>query len=112
MFEVGKKYKYGSHIYTCMYVGKKYSVLESKEDGECLPYNYMANGHYGWSEYKEPVIHTRYGLWCKHNSRKEVHFLQSPNWCKSEKDIADWFSSACSNFALLRIVKLTFTENE
>lgn len=75
MFELGKKYKYGSHIYTCMYVGKKYSVLESETRSEACPHTYMANGHHGWSEYKEPVI-KKETFYLRINNTKELYFMR------------------------------------
>lgn len=112
MLEVGKKYKsdYSHLIFTCVHVGKKNAYCESVKGDPLL----INKAGYSWiKEYKEPVIHTRYGLWCKYSSTKEeVHFVQTPSWCKNEKDVTDWFSGAYPNHTLLRVVKLTFTENE
>lgn len=72
MFELGKKYKYGSHIYTCMYVGKKYSVLESETRSEACPHTY---GHHGWSEYKELVI-KKETFYLRVNNTKDLYFMR------------------------------------
>lgn len=111
MFEVGKKYKsdYSHLIFTCVHVGKKNVYCESLEGDPLL----LHKAGYSWiKEYKEPIIHTRYGLWYKHNPSKETGFVMAGSRVSNEKDVTDWFSSAYPSHILLRVVKLTFTENE
>ena len=111
MIELGKKYKANNTFnskttYTCVYVGKTMYTLEA-ENGRSL----LVPHDCSWIiEHKEPVVHTRHVIWYQHHTKDFDIGCMINKTYKDEIEARDLFSKAYPHHRILKIAKLTYTE--